>query len=150
MSEVQLLDIGETEQEVFTRWDITGHQVNRHLLSKALTGTDDVVLDHLTFPPGFIHHMHRHPHADMIVIPVSGSVQFLGAPGSPIEVSPGHVLVIPRGNWHQLSNVSGVESQILHMFAGVGSLADIGYEAYPSQDEATASCGRRQGSSSCA
>jgi hypothetical protein len=45
MSEVQLLDIGETAQEVFTRWDITGHQVNRHLLSKALTGTDDVVLD---------------------------------------------------------------------------------------------------------
>jgi hypothetical protein len=51
MSEVQLLDIGEIEQEVFTRWDITGHQVNRHLLGKALTGTDDVVLDHLTFPP---------------------------------------------------------------------------------------------------
>jgi hypothetical protein len=38
MSVVQLLDIGETEQEVFTRWDITGHQVNGHLLSKALTG----------------------------------------------------------------------------------------------------------------
>jgi quercetin dioxygenase-like cupin family protein len=150
MSEVQLLDIGETEQEVFTRWDITGHQVNRRLLSKALTGTDDVVLDHLTFPPGFIHHMHLHPHADMIVIPVSGSVQFLGAPGGPVEVSPGQVLVIPRGNWHQLSNVSGVESQILHMFSGVGSLADIGYEAYPGQGEAIPSFGRRQGSSSCA
>jgi quercetin dioxygenase-like cupin family protein len=150
MSEVRLLDIGDTEQEVFTRWDITGHQVNRHLLSKAITGTDDVVLDHLTFPPGFIHHMHRHSHADMIVIPVSGSVEFLGSPGLPVEVSPGQVLVIPRGNWHQLSNASGVESQILHMFAGVGSLDDIGYEAYPDQDEATASLGRRQGSSSCA
>jgi quercetin dioxygenase-like cupin family protein len=150
MSEVQLLDIGEIEQEVSTRWDITGHQVNRHLLSKALTGTDDVVLDHLTFPPGFIHHMHRHPHADMVVIPVSGLVQFHGAPGSPIEVSPGQVLVIPRGNWHQISNVSSVESQLLHLFAGVGSLDDIGYEAHPDQGEATFSLGRRQGSSSCA
>jgi quercetin dioxygenase-like cupin family protein len=149
MSEVQLLDIGEIEEETFTRWDITGHQVNRHLLSNALTGTEDVVLDHLTFPPGFIHHMHRHPHADMVVIPVSGVVQFLGAPGSPVEVSPGQVLVIPRGNWHQISNVSSVQSQILHFFAGVGSLDDIGYEAYPSQDEATASLGNRQGSSSC-
>ena len=51
-SEVRLLDIGEAEPQVFTRWDITGHQVNRHLLSKAFMGTDDVVLDHLTFPPG--------------------------------------------------------------------------------------------------
>jgi quercetin dioxygenase-like cupin family protein len=149
MSEVQLLDIGEIEQEVFTRWGITGHQVNRHLLSKALTGTDDVVLDHLTFPPGFIHHMHRHPHADMVVIPLSGVVQFLGAPGSPVEVLPGQVLIIPRGNWHQISNVSRVDSQLLHFFAGVGSLDDIGYEGYEGQGEATASLGDRQGSSAC-
>jgi quercetin dioxygenase-like cupin family protein len=130
MSEVKLLDIGETEQEVFTRWDITGHQVNRNLLSKALTGTDDVVLDHLTFPPGFMHHMHRHPYADMVIIPLSGVVQFLGAPGSPVEVSPGQVLVIPRGNWHEISNVGTVDSQVLHFFSGVGALEDIGYEAY--------------------
>jgi quercetin dioxygenase-like cupin family protein len=148
MSVVQLLDIGETEQEVFTRWDITGHQVNRHLLSKALTGTDDVVLDHLTFPPGFIHHMHRHPHADMVIVPVSGVVQFLGAPGSPVEVSPGHVLVIPRGNWHEIRNVGTVNSQVLHFFAGVGSVDDIGYDAYPGQGDAVGSVGR-QGSSAC-
>jgi quercetin dioxygenase-like cupin family protein len=148
MSEVQLLHVGEIEQEVFTRWDITGHQVNRHLLSKALTGTDDVVLDHLTFPPGFVHHMHRHPHADMVVIPVSGVVQFLGAPGSPVDVSAGQVLVIPRGNWHQLSNVSSAESQILHLFAGVGSLDDIGYEAYPGQGEAPGSLDKQR-SSAC-
>ncbi len=124
MSEVQLLDIGQTEQEIFSRWDITGHQVNRHLLSKALTGTEDVVLDHLTFPPGFVHQMHRHPHADMVVIPVSGAVQFLGAPVFPVEVSPGQVLVIPRGNWHQTSDVG-------------------------TQYKATGSLGRRLGSSSC-
>ena len=55
MSEVKLLDIEEIEHEVFTRWDITGYQVNRHLLSKALTGTEGVVLDQMTFPPGFVH-----------------------------------------------------------------------------------------------
>jgi hypothetical protein len=54
ISEVRLLDIGETEKEVFTRWDITGHQLNRRLLSKPFTGTDGVVLDHLTFPPGLV------------------------------------------------------------------------------------------------
>src|ERR1700690_2301725 len=98
MSQVRLLYIGEIEQEVFTRWDISGHQVNRHLLSKALTGTEGVVLDHLPFPPGFVHHMHRHPYADMVVIPLSGAVQFRGGSGSLLEVSPGQVLVIPRGN----------------------------------------------------
>ena len=51
MPEVKLRDIGEIEQEECTRWDITGHQVNRHLLSEAFVGTDDPVLDHLTFPP---------------------------------------------------------------------------------------------------
>src|SRR5271156_4237179 len=139
MSKVKLLDIGETEQEVFTRWDISGHQVNRHLLSKALTGTDDVVLDHLTFPAGFVHHMHRHPYADMVIIPLSGVGQFLGAPGSLLEVSPGQVLVIPRGNWHEISNVSTVDAQVLHFFSGVGALEDIGYEAY--KGEATPSVG---------
>jgi quercetin dioxygenase-like cupin family protein len=139
MSEVRLLDIGEMAQEVFTRWDITGHQVNRHLLSKALTGTDGVVLDQITFPPGFVHHMHRHPYADMVIIPLSGVVQFLGGSGSPLEVSPGNVLVIPRGHWHEISNVSSVDCQVLHLFAGVGSIDDIGYQPYRTKDEAAAS-----------
>ncbi|HKI40027.1 cupin domain-containing protein [Mycobacterium sp.] len=147
MSEVRLLDIGEIEREVFTRWDITGHQVNRHLLSKALTGTDDVVLDHLTFPPGFVHHMHRHPYADMVIIPLSGAVQFRGASGSPVEASPGQILVIPRGNWHEISNVSAVDNQVLHFFSGVGSIDDIGYEPYAGHGEATGLPGHKQGSS---
>jgi quercetin dioxygenase-like cupin family protein len=149
MSEVRLLDIGEIEQELFTRWDITGHQLNRHLLSKALTGTDGVVLDHLTFPPGFVHHLHRHPHADMVVIPLSGVVQFRGASGSPIEVSPGQVLAIPRGNWHEISNVSAVDSQVLHMFTGVGAVEDIGYEPYQGDGGAGPSLEHSEGISAC-
>src|SRR5271156_776485 len=139
MSEVKLLDIEEIEHEVFTRWDITGHQVNRHLLSKALTGTEGVVLDQMTFPPGFVHHMHRHPYADMVIIPLSGVVQFLGGSGSPLEVSAGNVLVIPCGHWHEISNVSSVDCQVLHFFAGVGSVDDIGYQPYRTKDEAAAS-----------
>ena len=144
MSEVKLLDIEEIEREVFTRWDITGHQFNRHLLSKALTGTEGVVLDQMTFPPGFVHHMHRHPYADMVIIPLSGVVQFRGEPGSPIEISPGHVLVIPRGNWHEISNVGSTGSQVLHFFTGVGAVDDIGYEAYEKQGQAAPSLGGGQ------
>lgn len=147
MSEVKLLDIEEIEHEVFTRWDITGHQLNRHLLSKALTGTEGVVLDQMTFPPGFVHHMHRHPYADMVIIPLSGVVQFRGEPGSSIEVSPGQLLVIPRGNWHEVSNVGTVDSQVLHFFTGVGAVDDIGYEAYENQGQAAPSLGPKQGNS---
>jgi quercetin dioxygenase-like cupin family protein len=147
MSKVRLLDIDEIEHEVFTRSDITGRQVNRHLLSKVLAGTEGVVLDEMTFPPGFVHHMHRHPCADMVIIPLSGVVQFRGVPGSPIEVSPGHVLVVPRGNWHEVSNVGTVDSQVLHFFTGVGAVDDIGYEAYEKQDQAAPSVGHKQGSS---
>jgi quercetin dioxygenase-like cupin family protein len=147
MSEVKLLDIEEIEHEVFTKWDITGYQVNRPLLSKVLTGTEGVVLDQMTFPPGFVHHMHRHPYADMVIIPLSGVVQFLGVPGSPIEVAPGHVLVVPRGNWHEISNVGNVDSQVLHFFTGVGAVDDIGYEAYEKQGQAAPSPGHKQGSS---
>lgn len=147
MSKVRLLDIEEIEHEVFTRWDITSYQVNRHLLSKTLTGTEGAVLDQMTFPPGFVHHMHRHPHADMVIIPVSGVVQFRGVPGSPIEVAPGQVLVVPRGNWHEISNVGNVDSQVLHFFTGVGAVEDIGYEAYEKQGQAALSLGHKQGSS---
>jgi quercetin dioxygenase-like cupin family protein len=147
MSEVKLLDIEEIGHEVFTRWDITGHQVNRHLLSKELTGTEGVVLDQMTFPPGFVHHMHRHPYADMVIIPLNGVVQFRGVPGSSIEVSPGQLLVIPRGNWHEISNVSAVDSQVLHFFTRVGAVDDIGYEAYEMQGQAAPSLGHKQGNS---
>ena len=136
MPHVKLLEIDDAEAEEFTRWDITGHQLNRHLLSKALTGTGHIVLDHMTFPPGFIHHMHRHPYADMVIIPLSGVLQFLDAPGSPVDVSPGQVLVIPRGNWHEIRNVSAADSRSLHFFSGVGAIEDIGYEPFNTQPPA--------------
>jgi quercetin dioxygenase-like cupin family protein len=147
VAEVRLVDIAQIEQLVFTRWDITGHQVTRHLLSKELTGTADLVADYLTFPPGFIHHMHRHPHADIVMIPFSGSFQFQGESGDPLEVSPGQVLVIPRGNWHEARNVGTVDSQVLHLFSGAGSAEDIGYEAYDGR--VSGSLRHKKGSSAC-
>ena len=77
----------------------------------------------------------------MVIIPLNGVVQFRGVPGSSIEVSPGQLLVIPRGNWHEISNVSTVDSQVLHFFTGVGAVDDIGYEAYEKQGQAAPSRG---------
>lgn len=73
-------------------------------------------------------------------------MQFRGVPGSLVEVSPGALLVIPRGNWHEISNVGAVDSQVLHFFAGVDAIDDIGHEAYASRGEASPSLGHERGS----
>jgi mannose-6-phosphate isomerase-like protein (cupin superfamily) len=57
-------------------------------------------------------------------------VQFVADSGEPVPVSPGRVLVIPRYNWHEVRNVGTVDCQVLHFYSGVGSVDDIGYEAY--------------------
>jgi quercetin dioxygenase-like cupin family protein len=98
MADVRLLTFDDVPEEVFTRWDITEHQVNQHLLNESLTGTPQIVADVLTFPPGFIHHMHRHPYADMIVVPLTGNLRFLGDMDRTDELEPGQLLVIPRDN----------------------------------------------------
>lgn len=101
MGDIQLLTFDDIPEEIFTRWDITGHQVNQHLLSGSLTGTPEIVADLFTFPPGFIHHMHRHPYADMILVPLSGTLQFVGEFAHMLEIRSGQVFVVPRGNWHE-------------------------------------------------
>jgi quercetin dioxygenase-like cupin family protein len=137
-TEVQLLTFDDVPKEVFTRWDITEYQVNQHLLSGSMTGTPEIVADVLTFPPGFIHHMHRHPHADMVVVPLTGNLRFLGDLGRREELEPGQLLVIPRDNWHEFRNVSDAPSTVLHIFSGVGAVEDIGYEPHPHQFSITA------------
>jgi quercetin dioxygenase-like cupin family protein len=137
MAKVELLAFDDIPKEIFTRWDITGHQVNQHLINGALTGTPELVADLFTFPSGFIHHMHRHPYADMILVPLSGTLQFVGDFARTLEIRSGQVLVVPRDNWHEFRNVSGEPSQVLHFFSGVGSIEDIGYEPHPNQFSVT-------------
>ena len=132
MPAVKVLDFADTPEEVFTRWDIIGHQVNRHLVSAALTDTPDIVADFITFPPGFVHRMHRHPYADLFMLPLSGSVRFFGVPGPVVHVHPGQLLVVPRNNWHETRNLSDESCTVFHFFTGAGvlSIADIGFEPY--------------------
>jgi quercetin dioxygenase-like cupin family protein len=133
MAKVELLTFDDIPKEIFTRWDITGHQVNQHLINGALTGTPELVADLFTFPSGFIHHMHRHPCADMILVPLSGTLQFVGDFARTLEIRSGQVLVVPRDNWHEFRNVSGEPSQVLHFFSSVGAIENIGYEPHPEQ-----------------
>jgi quercetin dioxygenase-like cupin family protein len=130
MGKAQLFDFAELETEKFERFDITGHQINRHLVSRDLVGISGLVADFIVFPPGFIHHMHRHPHADQFLLPLSGGVEFHGVPGPPIEVAARQLLMIPRETWHEVRNVSDEDCVVFHCFNGVDSIADIGFEPF--------------------
>lgn len=131
MDDVRVVTFDEISPERFARRDITGHQVNRRLLSDSLTGTRGMVADHYTFPPGFVHHMHRHPNADLIIIPLAGALIFVGGSEESTEIRPGQLLLIPRDSWHELRNTSGEICQVVQFFSGIGELDEMQYEAHP-------------------
>lgn len=46
------------------------------------------------------------------------------------DLTVGQVMVIPRWNWHEARNVTDEPCQVFHFFAGVGDIADIGFELW--------------------
>jgi quercetin dioxygenase-like cupin family protein len=108
-----------------------GGQWNRHLFSLAAAGTPDLVADVIRFQPGFIHHMHRHFHADQVMVPLQGRMVILDETRTARELRVGQAIVIPRHNWHEARNVSGEDCVALHLFAGVGDISQIGFEVWP-------------------
>ncbi|WP_205875709.1 cupin domain-containing protein [Mycobacterium camsae] len=131
MEYARLLTFSEISPELFARKDITGHQINRRLLSDSLSGTRGIVVDHYTFPPGFVHHMHRHPNADLIIVPLAGALIFDGDYEESTEVRPGQLLLIPRHSWHELRNASAEVCHVVQFFNGIGELDEMQYEAHP-------------------
>lgn len=136
MADVRILDVATTPVIEFRRWDITGHQLNRNLVSTALTGTQEAVVDYIEFPPEFIHHMHRHSNADQMMYVIEGSVRFFGDPENMEhgeDLHAGQFLVVPRDNWHEVHNVTDGICRVLHIFSGLGSLENLEIEHYAPQ-----------------
>jgi quercetin dioxygenase-like cupin family protein len=126
---MQILTFGDLPVEKLDRSDMTGTQDARHVLSATLSNTPDIVADHVVTPPAFIHHMHRHPHADQLIIVFSGRLT-LAAPDGARDVAEGQLAVVPRGEWHELRNVTDQTASSMVCFTGVGTAADAGYEEY--------------------
>lgn len=112
-----------------TRWDITGPQVNRHLLSGGLTGTD-VVLDHMTLPAE-LHLPHAPPsgyrHGQR---PATGDGPIRWNPSIFHRGMAGAAPVHPTGARHQISNATDTNIAVLHRFLGLSAATDVGYEAH--------------------
>jgi quercetin dioxygenase-like cupin family protein len=126
---MEIVTFADLPVEKLSRSDMTGTQDARHVLGAAVSGTPDIVADHVVTPPAFIHHMHRHPHADQLIIVFSGRLT-LAAPDGARDVGIGQLAVVPRGEWHELRNVTEETAVSLVCFVGVGTGADAGYEEY--------------------
>jgi len=124
---MQVIRSGEVAEEWTTRDDIDGEQATRHLVSRALTGTEHLVVDVARFPPGFTHHLHRHFEADQLLIAVDGPFTVLHPDGDE-RLEAGDVAVFPRGDWHGARNDTDETVQALVLFSGVGELVEAGYE----------------------
>ena len=127
---MKIIDFDDVPAERFQRFDIVSHQINRHLVSDALTGTSGLIIDHITFPPGFIHRMHRHPHADQFMIPLVGQLRVESAGAEPQDIQVGEILILPRNTWHEVSNLALVDCVCVHIFSGVNTIGEIGSEPY--------------------
>jgi quercetin dioxygenase-like cupin family protein len=123
------LDFATVEEQTVTRADAIGEQYNRHLLSAVATGTSDIVADLVRLPPGFVHKLHRHPHADQVLVVLSGTLIAFDVDGE-LELGPLTAVLFRRDEWHG-ARTSDAEATGLNLFCGVGAAADAGYEEGP-------------------
>ncbi len=61
-----------------------------------------------------------HPDGDEILYVISGKLRIVGEsfPDNSIEVKPGQVCIVPRGEWHRVSVIR--ETQLVHITPGPG------------------------------
>jgi quercetin dioxygenase-like cupin family protein len=129
--QIRFLAFEEVEEVVGEPPGFDGVQLNRRLIDLATSGTPQLIADVITFTPGFIHHMHRHFHADQVMVPLQGSVMMLDEARAAHELRAGEAMVIPRYRWHEVRNESGADCVVLNLFSGVGDMAEVGFEGWP-------------------
>ncbi|WP_409047377.1 cupin domain-containing protein [Microbacterium sp. HA-8] len=125
---MRIIDYDDVPEEWVKRTDMEVGQWSRHLVGAAITATPALAIDFARFPPGFEHHLHRHPHADQLIVALDGVAIMTGPDGEARELRPGQVALLPRNEWHGARNESDTDVTCLVLFPGVGSVADAGYE----------------------
>ena len=130
--QIQFLAFDQVEEVVGEPPGFDGVQLNRRLIDLASTGTPQLIADVITFTPGFVHHMHRHFHAEQVMAPLQGSVMMLDETRAAHELRSGEAMVVPRYRWHEVRNESGADCVVLNLFSGVGDMTEVGFEGWPS------------------
>lgn len=129
--QIRFLAFEEVEEVVGEPPGFDGVQLNRRLFDLASSGTPQLIADVITFKADFVHHMHRHLHADQVMVPLRGSVVMLDEARTPRELRAGEAMVVPRYRWHEVRNESGEDCVVFNLFSGVGEMSEVGFEGFP-------------------
>jgi quercetin dioxygenase-like cupin family protein len=100
------------------------------LVAHSGMGAENYVAVHTDFPPGAGHEIHRHPHADQLVVIISGSLIRTTVGAEEQTVNAGDVLHVPAGAWHGLRNDTAETATALAFFGGIGDGRAAGFESY--------------------
>lgn len=83
-----------------------------------------------TYPSGATHENHYHPHAEEVVMVVSGrGTQIVG--DAALDVGAGDICFIPCGTPHRITGTSEEDLVILWAFGGAASIEQAGYVPLP-------------------
>ena len=132
---MKIRNIREVDAQVMTKPDQEGLIV-RNVINKDNTGAHRVILLTSELPPGKVHLLHRHPNAEQIMYVLKGSCLALSE-GEPVRLNEGDAVYIVQGEWHGVRNDTDRSAVTLVIYAGAGTLEDVGYEEHPRQFEQT-------------
>ena len=94
------------------------------------TGATLIAFGQSTYPHRATHENHYHPHAEEVVMVVSGrGTQVVG--DDALELGPGDICFIPRNTPHRITGSSESDLVILWAFGGAASIEQAGYVPLP-------------------
>jgi quercetin dioxygenase-like cupin family protein len=100
------------------------------LLGRDASGTDDLLLQVVDYPPGTLHDLHRHPGGSEVLYVMAGRGMHLTEAG-PVEIGPGQAVHIPVMEWHGLENPFDEMLTFVGIWPGIGGYEELGLEDHP-------------------
>lgn len=78
--------------------------------------SETMTVGRVTFKPQMGNPKHVHPNCDEILYVVKGKVEHSLSEGKTVIMNPGDSIVIPKNVWHQATNLTDEEAEVIVMF----------------------------------
>ena len=128
---MKVRNVQDVAAEVMTKPDQEGLIV-RNVINKDDAGARRMILLSSELPPGKVHLLHRHPHAEQIMYVLEGSCLALSE-SEPVRLNEGDAVFIAQGEWHGVRNDTEQPAVTLAIYSGAGTLEEAGYEEHSRQ-----------------
>lgn len=118
-----------TKDDKLRREDGWNRMEVQFLSTEQTTGSEFSVVGRTVFPPGGAsHEMHVHENAEEIMVVLSGIGKAISG-DEEMEVGPGDVIFVPKGDRHFVVNTSETETmEMIWVYGGAPSLEKSGYK----------------------